>query len=422
MTARGPRIGFYGLLGSGNLGNDGSLDAVLGHLRERCPEATLEAITDSPEGARARWGIGATRMHWNRHEYATAASPVAVARKAFGKLVDPFRVAAWVRRQDAVIMAGMGAFEATLPLRPWGTPYTQFLVCAAGRLLGTKVALVSVGANVVRPRTMRLLFVAAARSVTYLSYRDEYSRSAMRRMGLRERGDRVFPDLVHSLPVPPPVAGPTGVIGVGVLDFHGGNDDRGRAEEIHARYVASMTSLVHGILDNGHDVRLLVGDRSDERIVEVIAADVASRRPDDADRVHSDPIPGLDELMRQMTGVDAVVATRFHNVLCALATARPTISVGYGRKNEVLMADVGLAGYCHPADGFDPKVVVDQLDELLSAADRVSATLARRTETYRRALAEQFALLDDALFPTPPSGPDGDHEPRRVPARHAPTG
>jgi len=212
------------------------------------------------------------------------------------------------------------------------------------------------------------------------------------------------------------------VVGVGVLDFHGGNDDRDRAHEVHTRYVASVTALVHGILDTGREVRMLVGDRADERIVRLVAADVVARRPADAGRVHSDPVASLDDLMQQMVGLDAVVATRFHNVLCALATARPTISVGYGRKNEVLMADVGLAGYCHPADGFDPKVVVDQLDELLSAADRVSATLARRTETYRRALAEQFALLDDALFPTPPSGPDGDHEPRRVPARHAPTG
>ena len=33
-AAEGPRIGFFGLLGSGNLGNDGSFEAVLTRVRE----------------------------------------------------------------------------------------------------------------------------------------------------------------------------------------------------------------------------------------------------------------------------------------------------------------------------------------------------------------------------------------------------
>ena len=39
MAAR--RVGFYGVLGSGNLGNDGSLEAVLEFLRERHPGVQL---------------------------------------------------------------------------------------------------------------------------------------------------------------------------------------------------------------------------------------------------------------------------------------------------------------------------------------------------------------------------------------------
>ena len=42
----------------------------------------------------------------------------------------------------------MGVLETTLPLRPWQFPYDMFVLCAAGRIFGTKVALVSVGANV----------------------------------------------------------------------------------------------------------------------------------------------------------------------------------------------------------------------------------------------------------------------------------
>src|SRR5262249_45928105 len=86
----------------------------------------------------------------------------------------------------------MGVLETTLPLRPRQFPYD---ICAAGRMFGTKVALVSVGANVSSERLTRLLFTTAARLAFYRSYRDELSREAIRRQGLDTSGDHVYPDL-----------------------------------------------------------------------------------------------------------------------------------------------------------------------------------------------------------------------------------
>ncbi len=138
MTAA--RVGLFGLLGSGNLGNDGSLEAVLGYLRAAHPEAAVDALCGGPETVTARYAIPATRLHWYRGEYRTASRAGAIAGKGLGKVVDAFRTAAWVRRHDVVIVPGMGVLEATLPLRPWGFPYALFLLCASGRLLGTRVA------------------------------------------------------------------------------------------------------------------------------------------------------------------------------------------------------------------------------------------------------------------------------------------
>ena len=128
----------------------------------------------------------------------------AIALKALGKGVDAFRTASWVRQHDVVIVPGMGVLEASLPLRPWETPYAMFLLCASGRLFGTKVALVSVGANVINQRMTRWLFNSAARLAFYRSYRDV--RCPVTRCG--ERGiditrDQVYPDLVFAIPVPP---------------------------------------------------------------------------------------------------------------------------------------------------------------------------------------------------------------------------
>ena len=77
----------------------------------------------------------------------------------------------------------MGVLETTVPMRAWKTPYLMFLLSASGRFFGTKVALVSIGANVIDERFMRILITAAARLAYYRSFRDPLSRDAMRAHG-----------------------------------------------------------------------------------------------------------------------------------------------------------------------------------------------------------------------------------------------
>lgn len=60
------RVGVFGLLGSGNLGNDGSLEAVLGYLRADHPDAAVDALCGGPEVVATRYRIPATRLHWYR--------------------------------------------------------------------------------------------------------------------------------------------------------------------------------------------------------------------------------------------------------------------------------------------------------------------------------------------------------------------
>ncbi|MGW5693021.1 hypothetical protein ACWEWX_19220, partial [Streptomyces asiaticus] len=79
-----PRVGVFGLLGSGNLGNDGSLEAVLGYLRAEHPDAVVDALCGGPEAVTARFGIPATRLHWYRGEYRTASRAGSIAAKGLG--------------------------------------------------------------------------------------------------------------------------------------------------------------------------------------------------------------------------------------------------------------------------------------------------------------------------------------------------
>ncbi|MFI9155627.1 polysaccharide pyruvyl transferase family protein [Streptomyces sp. NPDC053367] len=394
MTAA--RVGVFGLLGSGNLGNDGSLEAVLGYLRAEHPDAVVDALCGGPEAVTTRFGIPAARMHWNRAEYRTASRAGAVAAKGLGKFVDVFRTAAWVRRHDVVIVPGMGVLEATLPLRPWGFPYSLFLLCASGRLLGTRVALVGVGAAPIGSRPTRALVRWSARLAAYRSYRDAPSRDAMREMGVDTSRDAVHPDLAFALPTPPASAppNPPGPVCVGVMDFHGGNDDRARAEEIHRRYVDGMIRFVRALTVEGRPVRLLTGDDCDASVVTAILDAV------DSPLVTAAEAASLADLMKELAAADTAVATRYHNLICALKVGTPTLALSYATKSDALMDRMGLGAYRHPAREVDAGRLLEQFRELERRSAELRRTLAERNRVAARQLQEQFTALTTALFPT----------------------
>lgn len=390
------RVGVFGLLGSGNLGNDGSLEAVLGYLRAEHPEASVDALCGGPEVVTARYGIPATRLHWYRGEYRTASRAGAIAGKGLGKLVDVVRTAAWVRRHDVVIVPGMGVLEATLPLRPWGFPYSLFLLCASGRLFGTKVALVGVGAGPIGNRLTRGLVRRSARLAAYRSYRDAQSRDALREMGVDTARDGVYPDLAFALPTPRAGASssPPGPVCVGVMDFHGGDDDRARAEEIHGRYLDGTTRFVRALVEDGRPVRLLTGDECDRSVVAAILEAV------DSPLVTAAEATSLADLMKETAAADTVVATRYHNLVCALKAGTPTLALSYAAKSDALMDRMGLAAYCHPAREVDADRLLEQFRALEKRSAELRRTLAERNLVAARQLQDQFTALTTALFPT----------------------
>ncbi|MER6627512.1 polysaccharide pyruvyl transferase family protein [Streptomyces sp. NPDC000987] len=398
MTSAGEtpvRVGVFGLLGSGNLGNDGSLEAVLGYLRAEHPEAVVDALCGGPEAVTARFGIPATRLHWYRGEYRTASRAGAIAAKGLGKLVDVFRTAAWVRRHDVVIVPGMGVLEATLPLRPWGFPYSLFLLCASGRLFGTRVALVGVGAAAIRDRPTRALVRWSARLAAYRSYRDAQSRDAMRAMGVDTARDRVYPDLAFSLPTPPAGAasGSPGTVCVGVMDFHGGNDDRARADEIYRRYLDGTIRFVRTLVGEGRPVRLLTGDDCDASVVAAILDAV------DSALVTAAEPASLADLMKEMAAADTAVAVRYHNLVCALKTGTPVLALSYAAKSDALMDRMGLGAFCHPAREVDADRLLEQFRALERHSAGLRQTLTERNLAAARQLDHQFAALTAALFP-----------------------
>jgi polysaccharide pyruvyl transferase WcaK-like protein len=185
------------------------------------------------------------------------------------------------------------------------------------------------------------------------------------------------------------------------MDYHGGNDDRSQAAEIYASYVETMKLFVRWLVDNGRNVRLLVGDtnNSDEGVLQEILADLRVHRPDlDPARVLAEPVSSFADLMRAMAPVGTVVATRFHNVICALRLSKPTISLGYAPKFATLMADMGLSEFCQSTKSLDVGRLIEKFTELEKRQAELRQTITDRNAANARLLDEQFAQLSAVLF------------------------
>ncbi|MET7996828.1 polysaccharide pyruvyl transferase family protein [Amycolatopsis sp. NPDC005232] len=400
--ATGLKVGFFGLLGAGNIGNDGSLEVVLAHVREHYPDAELGCLCSGPGQVQARYGIPSTSLLWYTSRDRRVTGLWAAALKAAGKVIDSIRTITWTRRFDVVIVPGAGVLETTLPLRAWGFPYALCLLSLSGRLWGTRVALLNVGSNVVRQDTTRLLFRTAARFAHYRSFRDALSRDALGQTGLDTSNDQVYPELVFSLPDPPPVEVRANAVGVGVMEFHGSNDDRRRAREIRESYVAAMKEFVHWLVDNDREVRLLTGDAVDDTVVEEVLADVRSIYPGlPAGRVSAAKLTTLGDLLVEIASLGVVVGARYHNVVCSLKLAKPTISISYSAKSDHIMADMGLGEFCQSARAVDVDRLIRQFTDLEARDGEFRAAMTTRVEEKRSLLDAQYAVLAEKLFADP---------------------
>ena len=88
------RVGLFGNLGSGNIGNDASLESMLSYLGTDQPDVVLDAMCAGPEVVKDRYGFPAIPLRWLPSGVREASGAAAAARKCLGRVADtsPHRV------------------------------------------------------------------------------------------------------------------------------------------------------------------------------------------------------------------------------------------------------------------------------------------------------------------------------------------
>jgi polysaccharide pyruvyl transferase WcaK-like protein len=223
----------------------------------------------------------------------------------------------------------------------------------------------------------------------------------MESVGVDVRSDRVYPDLAFRLPNPKlsRLDGTPLTVALGVMSYRGWRSDLEPRDELSEAYLKKLTRFVIWLLDRGYYVRILTGESSDQPTVDnLMKALTTERRSIEAEKLVAEPMSTLHDVMRQISLTDIVIATRFHNVVCALKLGRPTISVGYAKKNDVLLVDMGLAAFCQHIEKLDVDLLIEQFTVLVADRHQYEQGIEKTVRAYHEQLADQDAILKSKLL------------------------
>lgn len=405
----GPNIALLGFFGSANIGNEATLDAMIHHLKRDHPDARLTCICVGPDNVVARHGIEARKM--------TTSPFKSIPAKIMNRLLlrTPAHVRnigaayATLRKTDILIVPGTGVFDDYWTPSVFGFPFQLLTWCALGRHHGAQILLLSIGAGPAQSRVCKKVFALVARTAHFRSYRDADSKRFVRSIGVDVSNNSIYPDLAIGLQLP--VVEPTFADGqaplticLGVMRYYGWHGEPSRGQHIFNHYIERLSAFVVHQLKSGNNFRFMIGEDADAGALAALLASVKAVMGDvDPLRLVSESVTSFADVAREIQRSDIVVATRYHNVVCALMCHRPTISLSYAPKNEEVMSLYGLGEFCQQIETFDVSLLVSQVERIKHSYRHWVDQLSAVEPGLRAKLAEQEALVASKILAIRPS-------------------
>jgi polysaccharide pyruvyl transferase WcaK-like protein len=405
--------------GGGNLGDQASVDAVIGNIRVRWPGSVIALLSMNPsETARIHgipsyplrthtWELGymsAARksnsaskfhfMHWLR----TTRTPVLRLPRAVSRelafLITALRI---IRHFDLLIVSGGG--QLTGKTGPWGFPYSILLWFLVARLAGTRCMLLNVGIGPLTDALTKFFITRTLNAADYVSFRDKPSQALARNIGFA--GDsQVFPDNVYSLEVCTPSVVGSGkreqpIVGISPLAYpnrfmFGTTEQKTMYADIIAKFALFASSLVR----RSYSIALFGTDfGEDPATIEDLRMALRDRH-NIATPVY-EPIKDVEGLLHEMSAMDYVVTCRYHGVVFAHLLNKPVLAISPHPKVADHMSALGLSKYCVDIQIIDPNLLADTFEALVRDRDDIKDRMAASLPRYKLLLKGQ---LDD-LFP-----------------------
>jgi polysaccharide pyruvyl transferase WcaK-like protein len=301
------------------------------------------------------------------------------------------------------MIPGTGLLTDAYGLLGWG-PYNLFKWSLIAKICGCKLLFVSVGAGPIYGALGRCFVRSALSLADFRSYRDTSTKQYLKGIGFRADNDRVYPDLVFSLPE---AAIPNQdnkksrrlVVGLGLMEYAGTYSVSRPSNNIYLAYLQNLVTVVKWLLAHEYDVRLLSGDFGDMHTRREFR-DFLGERISVRNECHiiDEPVLSVENLMSQIAATDIVVATRFHNVILALLCNKPVISISFHHKCESLMNAMGLSRYCLDINDLNADRLIEKFCDVKANSSTLKRLIRDKVGEFRNELDEQYKLIFNDSF------------------------
>jgi polysaccharide pyruvyl transferase WcaK-like protein len=422
MQSRYGKIALLHHVGSGNLGDDVTLDTIIENIRRRCPNALIAAFTANPEDTKQRHQLPSypiRRTPWGWYQPPTPELTPKTPTKAqsrryrfLPRLVSAlfFRLPRALYSEGSFLMGSrriLSSFEVLIisgggQLTEWGGPWSFLYTLLKWVLLAKsahiKCLFLNVGAGPLTQPLSKLFARWALDAADYVSFRDDQSRMLASQIGFKGSG-QVFSDCVYIREAPAPktaIQGHAGQLTVGIAPMPYCDPRVDPAERnlvIYQAFIDKLAIFTSSLIRNSNLLTMFGTD---------IGVDPLAIKDLQLSLLHHHNLPTLDyqtistvdELLARMSALDYVVTCRFHGVVLAHLLNKPVLALSHHPKVTTLMNDLGLSKYCVDIRTFDPAVLIEKFASLVAETDEIKDRMAVILGKYRSRLITQF----DELF------------------------
>ena len=381
---------------SANKGAASMLRAAISGLREARPDCRITVLTTYPAQDTAIPDLP-------DNTEIVGLSPTALASLAIPATLSSLqcrlsrRRGRWLRRLpalrsilecDVVLdLAGISFVDGRgIPTLGYNTLMTSLPL-----LLGRPVVK---GSQAVGPFEQHLTRIAARsvlRRVTTVCARGHLTADHLRGLGgvnVVEAADLAFLlDEVAESPLRTPVEPTVAVVPSEVV--------RRFFERSGSDYLAFMDELILGLDRRGYRVRVVPhalrpGQPASKMNDGELAQQIANRSQ--VELVEGDPSPA--QLRAALAACDAVVTSRFHAMVSALATATPVMVIGWSHKYREVLAQFGLEAAALDYRNLDAASALDHFDTIVGSGQR--QVIEQRLPEVRSAAAASITAVVEA--------------------------
>ena len=416
---RGPtKIALLHHTGGGNLGDQASVDAVIGNIRRRWPGSVIALLSMHPsETARIHgvpsyplrthtWEFGygaprksdsASKFHFLRWLRTTSTPVVRLPRAILREIIFLTAALRIIRNFDLLIVSGGG--QLTGNSGPWGFPYSILLWFLVARFAGRQCIFLNVGAGPLTDLLTKFFVTRTLHAADYVSFRDKPSQALARNIGFA--GDsHVFPDVVYSLEVCTPCVPGSHkreppIVGISPLAYPSDSSFSAREQMTTYTEVMSKFAIFASALTRRSYSIALFGTDFGEDPATIEDLRKALRDRHDIAMPPYEPVKVVEQLLHQMSAMDYIVTCRFHGVVFAHLLNKPVLAISPHPKVTDLMSALGLSKYCVDIQTFDPNVLADTLESLVRDRDAIKNNMAANLASFKSLLKGQL----DGLFP-----------------------